>query len=409
MAAFNAPFDDIEMDHIKRLVDEEVQEQRTIEYKEKLPDNSDEQKNKYRYVVSSLANTVGGYIFYGIRERRGRGNVPTGKPEKITGLQIRSGDQECRRLEQLVRQRIDPRLSTVRAVCVSGQGKTVIVVRVGRSISAPHGVGVPEDGYRFYTRNSSGRQQMDVLEIRNAFIESESPAKKIERFARGRVRIITDNAGPVRLIGGPKIVVHAMPLLPMYQPRQDDIIDIAFQNRSILQPSREAQLSRAERYNLAGFVIYPTPGEATEFVGYTQVFRNGVVESVGYVPTQGKTINAFALEKRLIKKVKRCLDFHRECNVEPPIVVLLTLIWAKNYSFFVRENPFGHEHEMHTFDRPAIHLPETIIEEYISDKDDDGKEVAKLLRSALNVLWQSVDYPKSEGFDTNGEYQKPLD
>jgi predicted HTH transcriptional regulator len=66
----NKSFDQIEKSDITGLITNEVRENRMLDYKEKLPGSSDSEKTEFLADVSSFANAAGGYILYGIRERR---------------------------------------------------------------------------------------------------------------------------------------------------------------------------------------------------------------------------------------------------------------------------------------------------------------------------------------------------
>ena len=63
-------FDQIEKSDISALIANDVRENRMLDYKEKLPGSSDSEKTELLADVSSFANAAGGYILYGIREKR---------------------------------------------------------------------------------------------------------------------------------------------------------------------------------------------------------------------------------------------------------------------------------------------------------------------------------------------------
>jgi predicted HTH transcriptional regulator len=65
------PIDKIEWSDLESLIDDQISERRTIDYKRSLPSNSDDDKKNFLYDVSSFANTVGGDLIYGIVEQGG--------------------------------------------------------------------------------------------------------------------------------------------------------------------------------------------------------------------------------------------------------------------------------------------------------------------------------------------------
>ena len=58
--------DGIKKSDIELLISNQIQESRTIEYKESLPGNSDQDKREFLADISSFANAAGGDLLYGI-------------------------------------------------------------------------------------------------------------------------------------------------------------------------------------------------------------------------------------------------------------------------------------------------------------------------------------------------------
>jgi len=90
--------------NIDRITEEDLQslvdgvvERKTLDYKQALPGNSDEDKVKFLADVSSFANASGGDLLYGIVEDR-----DTGLPEKLEGFAAENIDQEILRLGNMV-------------------------------------------------------------------------------------------------------------------------------------------------------------------------------------------------------------------------------------------------------------------------------------------------------------------
>ncbi|MHC5825146.1 MAG: AlbA family DNA-binding domain-containing protein, partial [Nostoc sp.] len=77
----NKQFDLINKNDIDALIYNGVAETRTLEYKEKLSGNSDDDKKEFLADISSFANASGGDIIYGIQEQRSSDNKTTGIPE----------------------------------------------------------------------------------------------------------------------------------------------------------------------------------------------------------------------------------------------------------------------------------------------------------------------------------------
>lgn len=63
--ALNRPLDSVEESDLQELIDNQVPEGKTIEYKEALPGNSDGDKKEFLADVSSFANAAGGDLIFG--------------------------------------------------------------------------------------------------------------------------------------------------------------------------------------------------------------------------------------------------------------------------------------------------------------------------------------------------------
>jgi predicted HTH transcriptional regulator len=61
-----------------------VAESRVLDYKERLPGDSDADKREMLADVTAFANSAGGDLIYGVKERRKCG--ATGEPEAVVGL-----------------------------------------------------------------------------------------------------------------------------------------------------------------------------------------------------------------------------------------------------------------------------------------------------------------------------------
>src|SRR6266566_793857 len=104
--AVNKPLDSIEESDLQQLIDNQVPEGKTIEYKDVLPGNSDGDKKEFLADVSSFANAAGGDLIFGVKE-------DAGLPVELCGLQIGDVDAEILRLESIIKNGIAPRLSRI--------------------------------------------------------------------------------------------------------------------------------------------------------------------------------------------------------------------------------------------------------------------------------------------------------
>ncbi|MEK6759722.1 MAG: RNA-binding domain-containing protein [Deltaproteobacteria bacterium] len=160
------PFDDIEQTDIKDLVKNKVSEGRAIEYKQVLPGHSDSEKREFLADVSAFANAGGGDLLYGV-------SANDGVPQEAVGLDDNM-DSEMLRLENMVRDSLEPRIPDIRMKPIQGFKKgPVLLVRIPMSRDAPHAI-KSKGRFSFYVRNSAGKHQMSMSELRAVFLDSEA-------------------------------------------------------------------------------------------------------------------------------------------------------------------------------------------------------------------------------------------
>jgi len=274
----NKSFDQIGKEDIEALIAEQRAEIKTLEYKLELPGGSDGQVKEFLADVSSFGNAAGGDIIYGVKAELDDRGKPTGKPEEIVPITGSTGDEAVLRLESMIRDGTDPRLR-VQAKAVDGfeGGGFVLVLRVPRSLSAPHMVKFRNTS-RFYARTSAGKYQLDVAEIRNAFVGAEAHTERLRRFLDDRRAKILADETPMPLMARPRIVLHLLPLASFAPGYSVDVVPL--RNRpEVLRPIGSFGLS--PRIGFDGFLTHSAPIEdGPEVPCYAMLFRNGVIEAV---------------------------------------------------------------------------------------------------------------------------------
>jgi predicted HTH transcriptional regulator len=199
--------DKITEEDLQNLIDNIVLEGKTIEYKAALPGNTDGDKKEFLKDVSSFANAGGGDIIFGISE-----DPTTKEPKSLDGLDLPNVDQEKTRLDNLIRDGIEPRIPAVHIKPVDlSSRKWAIVIRVGKSWASPHRVTFKGHD-KFYSRNSSGKYPLNVGELRIAFTLSETITERIQKFREERIARLYANETPVPMPENAMTVLHIVPV-----------------------------------------------------------------------------------------------------------------------------------------------------------------------------------------------------
>ncbi|KKM05059.1 hypothetical protein LCGC14_1757880, partial [marine sediment metagenome] len=182
--------DNITEEDIEDLIVNEELESKTIEYKSELPANNYDSRKKFLASVVSFINTIGGDQIFGIQEDRS-----SGKPSSHEGITVPHPDQEVLRLEQMMRNGIEPipPSSVYRTKIIQQQNNNYIfILRLRRSWLRLHRISLNFKS-KFYARATNRKYPMDIQEIRSSILLSETVTSQIRQFKEERVSIIDTN------------------------------------------------------------------------------------------------------------------------------------------------------------------------------------------------------------------------
>ena len=387
----NKDIEQITKDDLQALIDNEVTERKTIEYKQALPGNSEKEKKEFLADVSSFANASGGDLIYGINEDK-----KTGKPKSLDGLDIENIDQEILRLDNIIRSGIQPRIPSVMISppIPLENSKVALIIKIPKSWVSPHRV-ILGGHDKFYSRSSNGKYPLDVGELWIAFNLSETVTERIRNFRQDRISKIVANETPVPFYDNAKIVLHLIPIISFNPAQAYDIGKIASQPETM--PPIYAYGSD-NRYNLDGFLTHSKDQDGKSY-SYVQLFRNGIIEAVNSSmlepQEQGLLIPSRLYEKELAKSTTQYLTILKTLSVEPPIFIFLSMLGVKGYSMAVRDH-FSF-FETHTIDRDVMLLPEVVVESYDVKAED-------ILKSSFDSIWNACGFPMSFNYNDAGEW-----
>lgn len=369
------PLNDIEPDDIRRLIEDQVKESRTLDYKQALP-HPKEKKVDFLKDVSALANTEGGDILYGVQEKRKDGQT-TGEPEAVVGLESFSFDNDSRRLMETIRSGLRPRLTGVhphQVICPDGP---VLVLRVERSFAGPHMV--LHDDERFYGRGAMENYRLDPDELRRLFLRNTELPERIRRFRTERVLAINRAETPVLFPGGPMLVLHVVPVSGFDSTA---VLDVrrASSERGGFMPIGCSSCSG--RFNIDGYVSYGDMHTSGAARSYTQLYRNGVLEAVCVFPPSGQPspptrYYAAHLGQWVLEYLPQYLVRLDASDIGPPYVMMMSLLNVRGLTLpGYWSTPVG-------VDRNDILIPDLLLNEM-------PPSFADALRPAFDAMWQAA-------------------
>jgi hypothetical protein len=384
---------------IEELLKGRHRENRTTEYKSKLSSDSD----SLMKAVSSLANSIGGELLFGIEAKDG---VPTAAP----GLVRSTIDKEMLRLMQLARSSLEPpiALREIDFQEISWKAeRAILVLRIAQSWARPHQL---KNTGLFYGRSPAGAYFLHVSELRELFEMSESLLERANNFFEVQLKKVLGGTRPVRMatsvggpgIGGPyaapKIAFHVIPISAFSVASRVDIRvnDPRLQRLLPLGAYRADMMSyeTSSRLNLEGWVN-SLVGRRTQTNSYLQIYRNGILEAV-HAPDEEigqRNVVHTNYEAYLSKALPDYVSILGELEIEPPFLLYLSLLNVNGW--YLR----GHEFRTSQFafdqlDQNVVRVPELMVSE-------PGFDTDRALLDLFNVVWQAVGEERSPR-DRNG-------
>lgn len=398
---FNKSLAEIEEIDLQTLVDNGVREGREIEYKEALTIYSEEQKQEFLNDVSSFANASGGYLFYGIRENKD----DAGLPLEVCGLKGENPGKRIGDMENIIRTGLEPRLLGVSMQPVflpSHEGRTVIVLSIPKSFATPHMV---RSSGRFYSRNSTGKFPLDVLQIRAAFELGGTIAERIRSFRAerlSRINIGEETPAPLNEQEA-KLVLHLVPLNAFnssislnLKPLNDPIYGLSLNPLIIWD-----QLTNVDmRFNLDGLVRAEKQRKSPFAFAYTQIFRNGIIESVDVSilgVNENSSFHGERYERKLVEAVKRYTTLQKSLGIDPPFFIMVSFLGVRGYKIVHPKFDNTFYSSTDEIDRNNLIIPEVMVEDF-------DVNLAEVMRPIFDAVWNAAGRSGSINYDEAGKF-----
>lgn len=379
MAIDNKPLDLIDESDLQSMIG--IPESKVVEYKKAIFGNGHEEVREFLSDVSSFANAGGGHLVFGIREEEG-------VAVEVCGLQDINADDEKGRIENILRDNIEPRIPSIGIQVVPLEASGVaVVMRIPRSWSLPHVVNYQKH-WKFYSRHSAGKYPLDVGEVRTAFSLSETTAERIRNFRAERLSLVVSGQTPAPLDEGAKVVLHIVPLGAFSTAER---VDVASLDLTSLEPMRAGGWS--DRYNLDGRLSWQSTAT------YLQVFRNGSIEAVStdlvIEREDRRVIPSLSYERELVGALPRFLGIQKSLGVEPPFFIMLSLLGVSGCTMGL--DPRLEGPTRYPIDQDALLLPEVLTDSFECVPSE-------VMRPAFDAVWNAAGHARSLNYSEEGEW-----
>jgi hypothetical protein len=354
---------------LQALIDNQVRESLYIEYKSEAFDKRDDKKRlQFLGSISGFANAAGGDLLVGVE-------AINALPMALPGLDPADVDSEILRIRQVVGTSIEPQLVLHFQAISLQNGRSVLIIRVPQSWTAPHGI---EQGghFQFFRRHAAGRSPMTLSELRSTFTLSGRIVEQTRRFRAERLAAITAPEGLWPNFSKFLSVLHIIPFAGVAEAVNVDLARANdFRKLSPMAPDRVHEIPQGDlRYNLDGVLMRDGPN------WHTQLFRNGSIEYAASSFEQGGAINAWSYQTRLLVAVQRFFAIQKQIGTVPPLTVMLSVLNVANLRLRTSEGELGRALSAHQIDRGRALLPEIVL-------DDFDADLTAVLKPIFDALW----------------------
>ena len=397
MPLLPAALEQITLADLQLLVDNEVQEGKSIEFKRELYrlDSATDKVKQHEELlkdVSSFANAEGGDLLIGV-------DAENGIAKSVCGFNCPNPDGLKLQINELVQTWVEPRLTCAIHSVKTEDNKWVLIIRLQRSLLAPHRVVYQRRFGDFWSRNSAGAYRMDTSELRRSFTLSETIFERIKEFRALRVQQIASGDIPVRMETGAKLMLHLIPA-ESFSARLSfppSTLENAGEPLRTLGSTQGA----TSRFNMDGVVRADMADHRHESYGYVQLFRNGVLESVArditHPRSETDTTRCFEtnFELYLIRQLPTYLKYQQTLGIPPPVWLFITLIDIRGTVIHIDRNPFPKP----PMSPETLYLPETEILDFAIDP-------FAILKPQFDMIWNAAGYRECLSFDTKQQWHR---
>jgi hypothetical protein len=387
--------DKVDEELLLSLVKDGTTEDRHLDFKEKLDISTPALKKEFLADVTSFANAAGGVLIFGVKERD---KIAV----ELSGVELEEPDTAEAQLNSIIISGTDPRVPgfRVRVVALSS-GRHAIVIGIPQSWMAPHMIAFQsKQNTRFYSRTSNGKYALDVTELRNAFLLTESKAEHIRRFRDERLSRIVAGEGSARLSGPVKSILHVVPLSagdPTSGVDMNDIRDGAG-GRSLRSLPWRSFCPSFEGFLFLGGTS-PTGAER-----YIQVFRNGAIEAVrsdesrpsGHKPDM-QIVPMGIFEGYSRDALFAAIETYHQLGVEPPVFVMYALCGVKGMIVGHPQRFALEDDVLLPASRDMLVVQERLIQSFDANLDE-------LLHAMFDEVWNASGQPGSPRWDSDHKW-----
>lgn len=381
--------------HLASMQSLNVSEDNRLDFKALLKLTRESDRKEFCKDISSMANTQGGYILFGVAEKNGIMSTVPG---------IEFNDEIEQQMFQVATSGVSPRLQAFDHVVIPlKNGLSVVVLKM-----TPDGIlhQVKYGDNRHYKRTGTITIPMDGADLESFF----RGATKIDPSAETEKRVTSfhDSIRKKTFFGrkddSAAVVASVLPVISSHQ------FDL-WNNPSSLTPfppmycsGWNTEVTGNARYTVGTYAHGDDPYSVTEITssGEVRAFTTALLDSsppdMPQVQGTSGFVPSVAYEQTLIEAIHKYLASLLQLGVSGAIAVNIALIGVKGFFMYadrrIRSGP------LRLLEQNDV-IPETTV--FDSSSDFATPEVvAQRLKPAFDFIWREFGFSGSQNYTTEG-------
>lgn len=339
MTLLNKKVEDFDKDFMQSLIDNKVQESKTLDYKLTLDISVVDKKVELLKDITSFYNTEGGVLIFGLQEEKD-GNMKLGVPILPAENKLLFTDYELLKSQILtsVRSGTNPHISRLYfSPLIDIEGIKVFALGIPRNTSLPAMVTL-NTTFTFHRRSHTDKYMPDTFELYGSFMSNHARKQDIERYLKER---IDSFPGPFseQLAAQPCVIIQILPLSFQEIDHLEQLSTMQFREKTEqLFPAFGREQNTQYGYSIQGLSWLQsnsgyTPqhlGPAHQQTGYTLLLRNGGIEraiSNVFVFNYIETVHFFVdgLAQLLKETVDSAYDYYEFLELNTQFYLSVTI------------------------------------------------------------------------------------
>lgn len=395
----SSKLEEISIEEINQLIESGSPEKKQLEFKRELDPNNSKHKKKFLAEVTSFANTKGGDLLIGIPDPK---DIEKEDDKEICWITDYERDDYKLRWEGIIENNTQQSLNThdIRTIENPEDDGFIAIVRVRQSSLSPHRVTL-RSKKPFYARNSGGKYELDVEQLREQFIEQYQLKEEIEGFLANRISKIRSGDTPAPFETGPCMALHIIPATAFtlqseiqITEESDDITPNPSRGLPLLARNNEYNGARrnvdglVNSKNVGNFRLGSNTNE--RWYDYVQIFRDGCIEAVNtfyFRKEQEDQIGFKTLYQIFMKRLPQYSKFLFERDVGVPIFFYLTFLETEGFTISI-----SNRNDSRELDRNIATLPPITLESEKTTKKDLTKELMREIWYAFGEFEDPFNY-----------------